>query len=63
MNPRRREYPMKGNYLGDPVTLCGANGFCSSGQAILDYGGGVYPNLFNSHTAVQSLYALSNYDY
>ena len=50
-----------GDYLGDPVTLCGANGFCSSGQAILDYGGGTYPNLDNSHTAVQSLYALSSY--
>ena len=51
-----------GDYLGEPVTLCGANGYCSSGQAILDYGGGAYPNLFNSHTAEQSLYALSNYD-
>lgn len=58
--------PYEGNYLGQPVTLCGANGYCSSGQAILDYGvenGGIYPNLFNSHTAVQSLYALSNYDF
>jgi iron complex outermembrane receptor protein/vitamin B12 transporter len=52
--------PFEGNYLGDPVTLCGANGFCSSGQAILDYGG-VYPNLDNSHTAVQTLYGLSSY--
>ncbi len=52
--------PFEGNYLGDPVTICGANGFCSSGQAILDYGG-VYPNLDNSHTAVQSLYGLSSY--
>ena len=51
-----------GDYLGEPVTLCGANGFCSSGQAILDYGGGAYPNLYNSHTAEQSLDALSNYD-
>ena len=52
--------PFEGNYLGDPVNLCGANGYCSSGQAILDYGG-AYPSLTNSHTAVQSLYALSNY--
>lgn len=52
-----------GDYLGLPVTLCGANRYCSSGQAILDYGGGVYPNLYNSHTAVQSLYGLSNYDF
>jgi iron complex outermembrane receptor protein/vitamin B12 transporter len=54
--------PYEGNYLGNPLTLCGANGYCSSGQAILDYGG-VYPSLFNSHTAVQTLYALSNYSF
>ena len=58
--PAPQGIPYEGNYLGLPVTLCGANGFCSSGQGILDYGG-VYPSLFNSHTAVQSLYALSNY--
>ena len=52
-----------GDYLGAPVTLCGANGYCSSGQAILDYGGGAYPNFYNSHTAEQSVYALSNYDF
>jgi iron complex outermembrane receptor protein/vitamin B12 transporter len=52
-----------GDYLGLPVTLCGANGYCSSGTAILDFGGGVYPDLYNSHTAVQSLYGLSNYDF
>jgi iron complex outermembrane receptor protein/vitamin B12 transporter len=58
--------PYQGNYLGLPVIICGANGYCSRGQAILDYGvenGAVYPNLFNSHTAVQSLYGLSNYDF
>ncbi len=58
--------PYLGNYIGDPVNICGANGYCTSGQAILDYGvanGGIYPNLFNSHTAVQSLYALSSYDF
>jgi len=57
--------PFEGNYLGNPVTLCGANGYCSSGQAILDYGvanGAVYPNLFNSHTAVQSLFGMSSYE-
>lgn len=59
--PQPAGIPSGGNYLGNPVTLCGANGYCSSGQAILDYGGGVYPNLFNSHTAVQSLFALSTY--
>lgn len=53
--------PSDGNYLGLPINLCGANGYCSSGQAILDYAGN-YPSLFNSHTAVQSLFGLSNYD-
>ena len=52
--------PFEGNYLGDYVNLCGANGYCASGQAILDWGG-TYPSLTNSHTAVQSLYGLSNY--
>jgi len=59
-DPAPQGIPYEGNYLGLPVTVCGANGFCSSGQGILAYGG-VYPSLFNSHTAVQSLYALSNY--
>ena len=52
-----------GDYVGLPINLCGANGYCSSGSAILDYGDGSYPNLYNSHTAVQSVYGLSNYDF
>jgi len=54
--------PYQGNYLGDPVTLCGASGYCSSGQAILDYGG-TYPVLYSSHTDVQTLDALSSYTF
>ncbi|MGH9444810.1 MAG: TonB-dependent receptor plug domain-containing protein, partial [Terriglobia bacterium] len=50
------------NYLGDPVTLCGANGYCTSGQAILDYGG-AYPMLFNSFTSVRSVYAQTDYNF
>ena len=38
-DPSPQGIPYEGNYLGDPVTLCGANGYCSSGQAILDFGG------------------------
>lgn len=60
--PSPQGIPYAGNYLGDPVNICGANGYCASGQAILDYGG-TYPSLYNSHTAVQTLYALSNYDF
>jgi iron complex outermembrane receptor protein/vitamin B12 transporter len=37
------------NYLGQPVTLRGANGYTASGRAILDFGG-VYPSLFASRT-------------
>ncbi len=48
------------NYLGEPATICGANGFCTHGQAILDYGG-AYPQLFDSRTWVQSAYAQSEY--
>ncbi|MDE3181364.1 MAG: TonB-dependent receptor plug domain-containing protein, partial [Acidobacteriota bacterium] len=48
------------NYLGDPVTICGANGFCTHGQAILDFGG-TYPQLFDSRTSIQSVYAQSDY--
>jgi vitamin B12 transporter len=48
------------NYLGDLVTIKGANGFSTTGQAILDFGG-VYPTLFHSETTRRSLYAQSDY--
>jgi vitamin B12 transporter len=50
------------NYLGEPVTICGANGFCTHGQAILDFGG-TYPLLSSSHTTIQTVYGQSNYDF
>ncbi|HXD72253.1 MAG TPA: TonB-dependent receptor plug domain-containing protein [Vicinamibacterales bacterium] len=37
------------NYLGQPVTVTGANGYSVTGRAILDFGG-TYPSLFDSHT-------------
>jgi len=37
------------NYLGNPVTIRGANGYSVTGQAILDFGG-TYPSLFTAHT-------------
>jgi iron complex outermembrane receptor protein/vitamin B12 transporter len=37
------------NYLGQTVTLSGANGDSVTGRAILDFGG-TYPSLFDSHT-------------
>jgi vitamin B12 transporter len=48
------------NYLGDLVTIRGANGFSVTGQAILDFAG-VYPSLFNSETTRRSFYAQSDY--
>jgi len=48
------------NYLGDTVSICGANYYCATGQAILDFGGS-YPELFNSRTTVQSVGGQSDY--
>jgi iron complex outermembrane receptor protein/vitamin B12 transporter len=48
------------NYLGDLVTIKGANGYSVTGQAILDFSG-VYPSLFNSETTRRSFYAQSDY--
>jgi vitamin B12 transporter len=48
------------NYLGNVVTIHGANGFSATGQAILDFGG-QYPQPFDSHTTKQSLFAQSSY--
>ena len=50
-----------GNFLGDTVTIRGANGYNVTGQAILDFGG-TYPQGFNSRTTRRSLYAQSDYD-
>ncbi|MDE3178835.1 MAG: TonB-dependent receptor plug domain-containing protein [Acidobacteriota bacterium] len=58
--PAPAGFPFEGNYLGLPVSFCGANGYCASGQAILDYGG-AYPSLYNSRTVVRSVRAESDY--
>ena len=54
--------PFDGNFLGDTVTVRGANGYSVTGQAILDFGG-PYPQAFNSSTARRSFYAQSDYDF
>lgn len=61
-DPSPAGLPFEGNYLGNPVTICGANGYCASGQAILDYGG-IYPDLYDSHTSVRSVDAQSDYSF
>jgi vitamin B12 transporter len=48
------------SYLGNVVTIRGANGFSTTGQAILDFGG-VYPESFPDYEARRSLYAQSDY--
>ena len=47
------------NYLGDVVTVHGANGYSVTGQAILNFGG-TYPQPFSSETTVRSFYAQSD---
>ena len=54
--------PFEGNFLGDIVTVRGANGYSVTGQALLDFGG-PYPQTFNSGTARRSVYAQSEYDF
>ena len=48
------------NYLGNLVTIHGANGFSVTGQAILDFGG-TYPQFFPDYEARRSVYAQSDY--
>ena len=50
------------NYLGNTVTIRGANGYSVTGQAILDFGG-VYPEAFPSYEARRSVYAQSDYQF
>jgi vitamin B12 transporter len=50
------------NFLGDQVTLRGANGFVTSGRAILDFAG-VYPSLFDSQSNRNFIYSQSDYKF
>jgi vitamin B12 transporter len=43
------------NYLGDTVTIRGANGYATTGRAILDYGG-TYPSVFTSRATRRALF-------
>ncbi len=54
--------PFAGSFLGNAVTIRGANGYSVTGQAILDFGG-TYPQTFNFSTARRSIYAQSEYDF
>ena len=48
------------NYLGNLVTIKGANNYSVTGQAILDFGG-VYPEIFPDYEARRSVYAETDY--
>jgi vitamin B12 transporter len=54
--------PYEGNYLGNLVTIRGANGYSVTGQAILDYGG-TYPLIYPDYEARRSVYAQSDYNF
>jgi len=44
-----------GNYLGDVVTITGANGYSVTGRGILDYAFSPFPSTFDSRTARKTL--------
>jgi vitamin B12 transporter len=50
------------NYLGNLVTVKGANGYSVTGQAILDFSG-TYPMVFPDYEARRSVYAQSDYNF
>ncbi len=50
------------DYLGNNVTVRGANGYSVTGQAILDFGG-TYPQKSPDYEARRSLYAQSDYQF
>jgi vitamin B12 transporter len=50
------------NYLGRPVTIRGGNGFTTTGQAILDFGG-TYPSANSNSSKRDSVYVQSEYSF
>lgn len=50
------------NYLGNAVTVRGANGYNVTGQAILDFDG-IYPEVSPDYEARRSVYAQSDYNF
>jgi iron complex outermembrane receptor protein/vitamin B12 transporter len=62
INPSPTGEPVGGNYLGNNVTIRGANGYSVTGQAILDFAD-TYPERFPDYEARRSLYAQSDYQF
>jgi vitamin B12 transporter len=52
--------PINGNYYGNFVTITGANGYASSGQALMNYGG-IYPYTIDLVNNRDNLYAQTDY--
>ena len=50
-----------GNYLGNIVTIKGANGYSVTGQGILDFSG-TYPQIYTDYESRRSAYAQSDYE-
>lgn len=48
------------SYLGDQISIVGANGYQTTGRAILDYGG-TYPSIFTSDTTRRYLSGRASY--
>jgi vitamin B12 transporter len=61
-NPSPTGIPDNGNYVGRVVTITGANGFSTTGQAILDFGG-AYPIVFPSDTLQRGAGWDSDYEF
>lgn len=56
--------PIAGNYYGNNVTVKGANGYATSGQALMNYGpafGAIYPYKLALDSNRDNLYAQMNY--
>jgi vitamin B12 transporter len=60
VNPSPTGQPLGGNYVGNPVTILGANGTTATGRAILDFGG-TYPQPFDTSTSRRSVYGQTDY--
>lgn len=60
VNPSPTGQPLGGNYVGNVVTIAGANGTMATGRAILDFGG-TYPQPFDSSTTRRSVYGQTDY--
>jgi vitamin B12 transporter len=58
--------PVAGNYYGNDVTVLGANGYSTSGQALMNYGtsfGAIYPYSLALASNRDNLYAQTSYEH